>query len=109
MNCKPGDLAVIIKDKYSPADIGKIVEVLHEGEHEWEDAEGFHWYVRSVCGPMEVRVYVGEEFSGNLHYDHEAHIPDSCLKPIRDPGEDATDETLEWLPVPTTKKETSNA
>jgi hypothetical protein len=29
-----------------------------------------------------------------------AQCQDKWLKPIRDPGEDARDETLEWLPVP---------
>jgi hypothetical protein len=33
-------------------------------------------------------------------------IPDEYLKPIRDPGDDATDESKAWLPpVPTTTKE----
>lgn len=27
-------------------------------------------------------------------------ISDECLRPIRDPGDDARDETLDWLPVP---------
>jgi hypothetical protein len=27
-------------------------------------------------------------------------VADACLRPIRDPGDDASDETLEWLPVP---------
>ncbi len=27
-------------------------------------------------------------------------MPDHALRPIRDPGDDATDETLQWLPVP---------
>jgi hypothetical protein len=32
----------------------------------------------------------------------QAHIaPDEALRPIRDPGEDARDQTLDWLPVPT--------
>lgn len=31
--------------------------------------------------------------------------PDSYIRPLRDPGEDAQDETLSWLPVPSTEKE----
>lgn len=30
---------------------------------------------------------------------------DRNLRPIRDPGDDAQDETLQWLPVPSTEKE----
>ena len=33
---------------------------------------------------------------GDMH----PYAKDSQLRPIRDPGDDARDETLEWLPVP---------
>lgn len=32
-------------------------------------------------------------------------IHDQNLRPIRDPGEDAQDETLSWLPVPAPARE----
>jgi hypothetical protein len=34
-------------------------------------------------------------------------IADGCLVPLRDPGEDATDQTLSWLPIPGKVKETA--
>lgn len=30
----------------------------------------------------------------------EANVPDANLRPIRDPGDDAVDETLAWRSVP---------
>ncbi len=76
MNCKPGDLAVVVRSIYDPAQIGKIVRVV-----EWcAYTEG--WIV-SPC---------------ILFY---ASVHDECLRPIRDPGDDAVDETLQWLPAPT--------
>lgn len=32
-------------------------------------------------------------------------VQDSILRPLRDPGDDAQDESLQWLPVPSTEKE----
>ena len=39
--------------------------------------------------------------AGSRHWLHS----DARLRPIRDPGDDAKDETLSWLPVPSTEKE----
>jgi hypothetical protein len=33
-------------------------------------------------------------------------VADDCLRPIRDPGDDAQDETLSWLPVPSREEVT---
>lgn len=43
------------------------------------------------------------EFEGRGYTAH--GVADECLKPLRDPGDDAQDESLQWLPVPSTEKE----
>jgi hypothetical protein len=86
MNCKPGDLAVYVgADK---AHYGWIVRVVRQ---HIDDNPFPSWWVDP---PMPET----EEWAEGLVYDH-------ALRPIRDPGEDARDETLDWLPVPTQHKE----
>lgn len=93
MNCKKDDLAWIVRS--GAGNHGRIVEVL---------------------GPVR------EGMDGDLAYPHEGPLwacrserpllcnvglpmvefafPDAWLRPIRNPGEDAKDETLSWKPVP---------
>jgi hypothetical protein len=93
MNCKPGDLAVIVPGPppHFQADldlIGTIVkvtqvvtvrsDVLGQCGAQWA-YEGRRLY----CDGMEVLA-----------------LSDLILRPIRDPGEDAKDETLLWLGSP---------
>lgn len=85
MNCKPGDLAVVVSTLGFPVlsrALGAIVKVIRIDE------------IRTPFGPMwEVE-----------HHDIE-RAADACLRPIRDPGEDARDESLAWQPpVPTREK-----
>lgn len=91
MNCKPGDLAVIVKT--APAGkflLGKVVHVLTLcADSEWE-----------------VRLYKPITNPTNGVTGEYGLAPDECLRPIRDPGDDATDETLTWLPVPSRERET---
>jgi hypothetical protein len=94
LNCKVGDLAVIVKDRYTPENVGKLVVVLESGDQEWEDAVGFYWYVRSVGSPLRCRLYEDAEFTGELSFDMEANVADHELKPIRD--HEGDDETLTW-------------
>jgi hypothetical protein len=85
MNCKPGDLAVVVSTLGYPIlnrCLGAVVKVVRVSE------------VRRPFGPMwDVE-----------HHDME-RVADACLRPIRDPGEDAKDETLQWKEVPTKQKE----
>jgi len=83
MRCKPGDLAVVTRGE----NVGIFVDVI-----EPHDCLTGAWYVRvhsdavgSVC-PVKKGELVG--------------CYDSKLRPIRDPGNDAVDETLLWKPVP---------
>ncbi|CAN7188336.1 hypothetical protein [Acidovorax sp. LjRoot117] len=84
MNCKPGDMAVIVCGE----NVGVFVDVLEPHlffKQAWRVR--VHSAVRTDLGNI-----VGKgEIAGCLDYK---------LRPIRDPGGDAQDETLSWLPVP---------
>lgn len=98
MNCKPGDLAVLVRVNEETKDnLGRLFEVLrHERPSTYIRAFGIsrpvpRWWCRAIGG--KVRNWSGAYFE-------ELAIPDFALLPIRDPGEDARDETLSWKPVP---------
>ena len=76
MNCKPGDLAIIVRGE-PEENIGRIVRVTHV-------RPCFNRWFWSFDG-------------ATLDVDE---IDDNCLRPIRDPGSDAIDETLQHLPAP---------
>jgi len=87
MNCKPGDLAVIVSSK---ANLGKLVEVVeflgidpYFGGRVWY-SDGPCWLIRSVGSPLQ---------ADNFHprFLMAAPIEDARLRPIR-PG-DLEDET----------------
>ena len=68
MNCKPGDLAVIVRGRALAAYIGQVVQCVSLFNE-------FLWRIdRSLDGD-----------------EHWVLVPDSCLKPLRDqPGADET-------------------
>jgi hypothetical protein len=81
MNCKPGDLAILVKagvERDEPY-LGQIFTCLR-----------IHTEASARVG---MPVWTVTELDG-------FGVKDRSLRPIRDPGEDATDETLQWLPVP---------
>lgn len=87
MNCKPGDLAVIVRSK-NTRNIGFITRCVafkptRRGEPAW-----------LIDPPCPVGNYVDE--SGVFRLSDWAY--DSHLLPIRDPGDDAKDEMLRPLP-----------
>jgi hypothetical protein len=103
MNCKPGDLAIVTNadgsgwvGEVSRRTVGRIVRVM-----KLRPSTSIHcsspivWEIEQpITGTFALKPY---EVTG---------IADSCLRPIRDPGDDATDESHAWLPpVPTTTKE----
>lgn len=77
MNCKPGDLAIYVGSLYS----GMIFKVV---------------------APYCDKTWVVDPMPKGL-----IAIADKNLRPIRDPGDDATDETLTCLPVPSRESETA--
>lgn len=105
LRCKPGDLAVIVG--YSPVLphlTGRLVEVIHaapvgvgfhlpDGRWHRPDVSPGEWVIRFMA-PVDLRAVNGSP-AGRYGV-----CRDGALFPIRDPGEDAQDETLRWLDVP---------
>lgn len=87
MNCKKGDLAVIVQSNCAPQHIGKIVSCVRLLNIENIQ----YWEIEKTL-----------ENPGGIPY---WCVADQRLRPIRDPGDDAQDESLQWLPVPSTEKE----
>jgi hypothetical protein len=93
MRCKVGDLAVITSGGRYPENIDRLVEVISL------------WRGERVCGVLYASGdWVVRGIGGDLRYlngwARDSVARDCVLRPIRDPGDDARDETLEWLPVP---------
>jgi len=102
LNCKPGDLAVIIADhKLHPDSGGRLCDVLFESPAGYFDlpdgvpTESTTWpsWVIKLHNP--ILILWPDGISGPANY---ASCPDAKLRPIRDqPG---ADETLSWVDVP---------
>lgn len=76
MNCKPGDLAVIVRSRMAPEVIGKIVRVI-----EFAPSEGRPALI------IDRRVIEDRHFDGRIRDGR--WFFDECLRPIRDQyGED---------------------
>jgi hypothetical protein len=110
LNCKPGDLAIIVRSTLGNEN--KIVRVLYADpgnslpSGSVYEIDGRKWFGIST----EFR-WVIESQGSDLRSDTGAlfkrrPVRDCWLRPIRDPGDDAKDETLSWLPVPTKNTET---
>ncbi len=112
MNCKPGDLAVIVRmrDPVARHFIGRFVVVLHAAPaHSFVLPDGYphvasppNYWLCKFQSPIGVPIR-GPGPRNTMY----ASIHDECLRPIRDPGDDATDETLQWLPTPSKETETA--
>ncbi len=89
MRCKPGQMAVVIAGN-EPTIIGRVIVTVRA--HPFYD---YAW----VTDPPLFRPY------GLCPLG----IRDSTLMPIGDVGDDAVDETLSWLPVPSTHRETETS
>lgn len=98
MNCKPGDLAVRVRNsnrsKLTPE--GSVVTCLRVVPSMESASSGV------VYRNVWVVEHAGRMVGPN---GYPLGIPDCDLTPIRDPGDDAQDESLQWLPVPSTEKE----
>lgn len=89
MNCKPGDIAMIVGG--IPENHGRLVLVLHRNDHGIQE-----W----VCEALS-RIMTRDTKTGPLYWANPGKlgcISDSNLRPIRDPGDDAQDEMLRPLP-----------
>ena len=88
LNCKPGDLAIIIQGFTTTRNIGKLVTVLGPAH------QAGCWIVR--CDHPLKTVLGGAD--GIRSESTVGPIEDYRLRPIRDPGDDAVDESSAWLP-----------
>ena len=96
LRCKPGDLAVVVGATIHPSMNGRIVRCIRLlGAQEpidgvsWKNPNGLaSWLVSSEGSPMP--------WGGGPFVMRRA-IADRFLRPIRDPGDDAVDETLRQL------------
>lgn len=95
MNCKPGDLAVVVRAIATPELVGCIVRCVRlataeERNPSWHD--GATWLVSGDGRALPERrgrrvLFVDERF-----------VRDQFLRPLRD--QDGMDQTLEWKSVP---------
>ena len=81
MNCKQGDLAVIVRS-YAGNE-GKIVQCLEFVMFEFVQGIYPSWITAPTISDI---------------YGRDCPVPDAHLRPIRD--QDGQDETLTWLDVP---------
>jgi hypothetical protein len=84
MNCKPGDLAVIVSSN-DQRNIGKMVTILRH-----YDRRAGSWWIASTS--------VLHGVFSDWPPGAEVGQYDKNLRPIRDPGDDAVDESAAWLP-----------
>ncbi len=94
MNCKPGDIARVVS---GGANRDKLLRVLDS-----DNCDPGEWRCEAL---QSMSQYVWEKIVGQVPAGAIVYAMDSILRPIRDPGEDAQDETLSWLQVPSTEKE----
>jgi hypothetical protein len=81
MNCKPNDMAMVIRSQY-PDMLGRIIRVTTLLKLNDVPEEQVHAWL----------------YEGDLRTDTGGRIAaaeDCCLRPIRDPGDDAVDEMVE--------------
>ncbi len=111
MNCKPGDMAVIVRSARQE-NIGAIVEVLRPSTSNefavgadyfecgtwWSRTEDvFTWVVKATGRKLVA--------SCGTFFSTERPYADRSLRPIRPQADDATDESSAWLPpVPSTQQ-----
>lgn len=86
MNCKPGDAAMVVR--------------VHDPKNSW--MLGQVVVCKQLVTEKGVAMWLLEEAIEEPAPSPWAWdcVADACLRPIRDPGDDAQDETLSWLPVP---------
>ena len=91
LNCKPGDLAVVIKSPF-PENVGRYVVVQRESQVFDGD---FCWAI-TCATPLLGYFSPGGELGGS----RDSYMPDAWLRPIRDPGVSAVDEMVQRVGAP---------
>lgn len=110
LNCRPGDLAVIVYGTRYPGWLVRVLFAEPNGKYSLPD--GYPGNARSSTSPAAwiCECLMASHFNaplkdGTRRTTRYGAIQDFALRPLRDPGEDARDETLLWLPVPSASKE----
>lgn len=96
MNCKPGDLAVVVKATFTPEILGHIVVVVGDWNGPAVDRpnDGHCWEVKYPDGRPILTTFLG----GGRDFFQTRPFLDSSLRPLRD--NDGEDETLTWAGKP---------
>lgn len=101
MRCAPGQLAMVVFGE----NIGAVVRVLRASSLERlvQITSGYDGRVWDCEALSRLKMWRGG-FIQEKDAEPGAHVQfhDAHLRPLRDPGEDARDETLEWKEVPET-------
>lgn len=101
MNCKPGDLAVIVAPLHEGFDqnIGRIVEVVSyygRGKYKSGVVRDNCWFVKG-----SLVTFTGANYcETSRKHGADGCIPDALLRPIRPQSDDATDEMVQLLGKP---------
>lgn len=98
MNCKPGDLAYVIRSE-TGLNLGRVVRVVRIHDSVTHDLDGVALHGRTLGRLRWVLEKPLRSWRGDV-MEPLYTCADCSLRPIRDPGDDARDETLNWLPVP---------
>ena len=90
MNCKPGDLAIVVRARHTPEMLGRIVTVVRSpvpGELFKTDRGCILW--SGACSGLWVvssnRPMLWKSVDGNNHLALESVLSDECLRPVN-PG-----------------------
>jgi len=101
MNCKPGDLAVVVSRSEKARFLdGRVVRCLAHVIHSRlivPGADENWWLCEGSFADVAQRTTARSPREDAMT---RMELPDAWLRPLRDPGDDAQDETLSWLPVP---------
>ena len=96
MNCKPGDLAIVIRSR--AGNEGRIFTCIRLATVAEIESHLLFSYMSQPCwitdGEFNAKAARGDQV---FHRAIDI-VPDACARPIRDPGEDARDEMLRPLP-----------
>lgn len=99
MRCEPGEIALVVCGE----NVGAVVRVIRASSLERlvQAASGIDGHVWDCEALSRLKMW-----RGGLIQEKDAmpgavvQFHDAFLRPIRDPGDDAQDESLSWLPVP---------
>jgi hypothetical protein len=89
MNCRPGDLAIVVRSVCgNEGTVVRCVRLI--GKERFIGPEPAFVSMSWLIDPPLKAALGG----------YTDHAPDHNLRPIRDPGDDAKDESFRWAPAP---------